>query len=379
MLLISNDRGPWADISLPIPELRACAEKTLQRLSSTDTAHTRTEDAGTNCGLSYILGTSGTDIFGAKVPPDIAILASGISPWKPISLRALPRGATVAFDFPYEGSHFVAIAVITAKGRGMPPFLGWQFLAAVIVSALTCLVLTRSFVDPIRRLQYSTEAFGRGDLTARPDDKLLKRRDELGELSNTIGQMSSRIGALLSSQKNFLIQVSHELGSPLTRLNIALKLARRKADEVHAVDFDRIQHESSELNSMIQQLLQLARLESGLERDQEDVYSLNELVREVCDDGQFMAGESGKQVHLLSSSETLMRGYRELLKRALDNVLRNAIRFTPEGSCVDVEILAHQDDRVLIQVRDHGSVWYRLGTRHRPPGCSRKRGYHIRG
>ncbi len=332
----SNDRGPWADMSLPLPALRACAERTLQRLDSLRTTHALTGDADAKCGLSYILRTSGTDVFGATVPKDIASLASEVTPQLPISLQPDPRKAMVAFDVPYEDSHLVAIAIIAAKRRGMPPFLGWQFLAAVLVSALTCLVLTRSLVDPIRRLQCCTEAFGRGDLAARPDEKLLKRKDELGELSNTIGQMSSRIGALLSSQKNFLIQVSHELGSPLTRLNIALKLARRKADEVHAAEFDRIQHESSELNSMIQQLLQLARLESGLERDQEDVYSLNELVREVCEDGQFIASESGKRVHLLSSSELLMRGYRELLKRALDNVLRNAIRFAPEGSCVDV-------------------------------------------
>lgn len=351
----SNDRGPWADMSLPIPELRVCAENRLQLLISTRTTHAAAEDAGAKCGLSYILDSSGSDVFGATVPNDIVSLAAEVTTQLPISLQALPRKVTIAFDVPYKGSHFVAIATVAAKRRGMPPFLGWQFLAAVFVSALTCLVLTRSLVDPIRRLQCCTEAFGRGDLAARPDEKLLKRKDELGELSNTIGQMASRIGALLSSQKNFLIQVSHELGSPLTRLNIALKLARRKADEVHAAAFDRIQHESSELNSMVQQLLQLARLESGLERDQEEIFPLNELVREVCDDAQFIASESAKQVHLLSYSELLMRGYRELLKRALDNVLRNAIRFAPEGSCVAVEILSHPNDRVLIQVTDHGT------------------------
>jgi two-component system sensor histidine kinase CpxA len=226
---------------------------------------------------------------------------------------------------------------------------------ATVVSALTCLVLTRHFAGPIRRLQHSTESFGRGDLDSRPDALLLKRHDELGDLSKTIGQMSTRISRLLSSQKNFLIQVSHELGSPLTRLNVALALARRKAAPALIPELDRIQQESSELNSMVQQLLRLARLESGLEREGKELYALHELIAEVCFDNQLIADEAAKKLHLLSSPQIHMWGYRELLKRALDNVLRNAIRFTPEGSQVEVDVVRASDGEVvLIQVRDGG-------------------------
>jgi two-component system sensor histidine kinase CpxA len=167
--------------------------------------------------------------------------------------------------------------------------------------------------------------------------------------------MSSRIGTLLSSQKNFLIQVSHELGSPLSRMNVALALARRKANPALLPELNRIQGDSSELNSMVQQLLRLARLESGLEEEEEEVYSLHELLQQVCFDNQFTAEQTSKQVHLLSSPPDSLRGYRELLKRALDNVLRNAIRFSPEGGRVEVDVLSRPNGLVVIQVRDNGA------------------------
>jgi two-component system, OmpR family, sensor histidine kinase CpxA len=166
--------------------------------------------------------------------------------------------------------------------------------------------------------------------------------------------MSTRISTLLSSQKNFLIQVSHELGSPLSRLNVALALARRKANPALIPELNRIQADSSELNSMIQQLLRLARLESGLEEEEEEVYSLDELLQQVCLDNQFTAEQTSKHLFLLSSPQINMRGYRELLKRALDNILRNAIRFTPEGGRVEVEVLCRPNDQVVIHVKDSG-------------------------
>jgi len=105
---------------------------------------------------------------------------------------------------------------------------------------------------------------------------------------------------------------------------------------------------------MVQQLLRLARLESGLEQEEEEVYSLHELLQQVCLDNQFTAEQNSKQVHLLSSPRVNMRGHRELLKRALDNILRNAIRFTPEGGRVEVDVLSRPNDIVVIQVRDSG-------------------------
>jgi two-component system sensor histidine kinase CpxA len=304
----------------------------------------------------YILDPSRTELLAAAGSSAARSLAAEVTPSNPLALIAFRNEVgMVAFDAPINDAHFVAVAMLPGRANGPPPLLWWQFGVAAVVSAITCLLLTRYFVDPIRKLQRSTESFGRGNLASRPDASLLERKDELGDLSRTISQMSSRIGTLLSSQKNFLIQVSHELGSPLSRMNVALALARRKANPALLPELNRIQGDSSELNSMVQQLLRLARLESGLEEEEEEVYSLHELLQQVCFDNQFTAEQTSKQVHLLSSPPVSLRGYRELLKRALDNVLRNAIRFSPEGGRVEVDVLSRPNGLVVIQVRDSGA------------------------
>jgi two-component system, OmpR family, sensor histidine kinase CpxA len=339
-----------APVSVPLPDLQACLQTTIQARSAG-----RFTQVANQCGLVYILDPSRSELLASTGSPVARSLAAEVTPSNPLALLVFRNEVTmVAFDAPINNAHFVAVATLRGKANGPPPLLWWQFAVAAVVSAVTCFLLTGYFIDPIRRLQRSTESFGRGNLDSRPDASLLARKDELGDLSRTISQMSTRIGTLLSFQKNFLIQVSHELGSPLSRMNVALALARRKANPALLPELNRIQGDSSELNSMVQQLLRLARLESGLEQEEEDVYSLHELLQQVCLDNQFTAEQTRKQVRLLFSPQLNMRGYRELLKRALDNILRNAIRFTPDGGRVEVDVLYRPNDLVVIQVKDSG-------------------------
>jgi two-component system sensor histidine kinase CpxA len=349
VVLMTHHLNRMPPVSLPLPDLQACLEATIQARDAG-----RFKQAADRCGLVYILDPSRTEMLASGPSRAARSLAAEVTPKTPLRLLTLRNEVMVAFDAPVSNAHFIAVAILPGKANGPPPLLWWQFAVAAVVSAVTCLVLTRYFVDPIRRLQRSTESFGHGNLGSRPDPSLLYRKDELGDLSRTIGQMSTRIATLLSSQKNFLIQVSHELGSPLSRLNVALALARRKAGPAVIPELNRIQGDTSEISSMVQQLLRLARLESGLEQEEEEIYSLHELLQQVCFDNQFTAEQASKQVHLLSAPEVNMRGYRELLKRALDNILRNAIRFTPEGGRVEVDVLSRPHDVVLIQVRDSG-------------------------
>jgi two-component system sensor histidine kinase CpxA len=349
LVLMTHHLNRVPPVSVPLPDLQACLRTTIQARNAG--RFTQTAD---QCRLVYILDPSRTELLSSDDSLAARSLAAEVTPGTPLRLEVFRNEVMVAFDTPINNAHFVAVAILRGRGNGPPPILWWQFAVAAVVSAVTCLLLTRYFIEPIRKLQRSTESFGRGNLDSRPDASLLERKDELGDLSRTISQMSTRIGTLLSSQKNFLIQVSHELGSPLSRLNVALALARRKASPALIPELNRIQVDSSELNSMVQQLLRLARLESGLEQEEEEVYSLRELLQEVCLDNQFTAEQTSKQVHLLSSPQINMRGHRELLKRALDNILRNAIRFTPEGSRVEVDVLSRLDDIVVIQVRDSG-------------------------
>jgi two-component system sensor histidine kinase CpxA len=349
LVLMTHHLNRVPPVSVPIPDLQACLKTTIQAQSAG-----RFRQTAAQCRLVYILDPSRTELLFSDGSLAARSLAAEVTPTTPLRLEAFRNEVMIAFDTPINNAHFVAVAILRGRTTGPPPLLWWQFAVAAVVSTVTCLLLTRYFIDPIRKLQRSTESFGRGNLGSRPDTSLLERKDELGDLSRTISQMSSRIGTLLSSQKNFLIQVSHELGSPLSRMNVALALARRKAHPALLPELNRIQGDSSELNSMVQQLLRLARLESGLEEEEEEVYSLHELLQQVCLDNQFTAEQTSKQVHLLSSPQINMRGYRELLKRALDNILRNAIRFTPEGGRVEVDVLCRPNDLVVIHVKDGG-------------------------
>jgi two-component system sensor histidine kinase CpxA len=350
MVSITHPPMPMQPLSLHLPQLSACVARALQARDPGDA-----KQIAAQCGVVYIQDGGGHARLGAQAGAEVHALAGQVTTEAPLGLRPIPKQLMIAFAVPIGTLPFVAVAILPNQPPALPPMLWWQLLAATLVSAMSCLLLTRHLVDPIRKLQLCTEAFGRGKLDSRPDSRLLRRNDELGELSLTIGQMSDRISRLMASQKDFLIQVSHELGSPLTRLNVALALARRKAPASLRPEFDRIQYESTELNSMVQQLLRLARFESGLERQGQEFFSLHELMLEVCYDNELVANESHKQLQLVSSVQVHFWGYRELLKRAMDNVLRNAIRFTPEGS--RVELFAGNDpdgQTVLIQVRDRG-------------------------
>jgi two-component system sensor histidine kinase CpxA len=129
-------------------------------------------------------------------------------------------------------------------------------------------------VRPITRLNAVAEQFGAGDLKARTSRSLSRRKDELGDLGRTFNQMAERIESLIVRYKNFLAHASHELGSPLTRLNIALALARRKAGHQLEPEHDRIGQEADRLNSLVQELFVVAGSPGKRERTQSKSCSL---------------------------------------------------------------------------------------------------------
>jgi two-component system sensor histidine kinase CpxA len=195
-----------------------------------------------------------------------------------------------------------------------------------------------------------------GDLKARVPDRTSLRSDEFGELGRAFNEMATRIESLVARYKVFLAQASHELGSPLTRLNIALALARRGAGpEIHPA-LRRIGREADNLNSLVQQLLLLARLESGNELPREAVaFNVASIVDEACANASFEAGEQSKSVFVSARDDYQLVGYPDLLQRALDNVLRNGVRFCRTEVRVQVSFFREQGGTVgLIRVNDDG-------------------------
>ncbi|MBF0495457.1 MAG: HAMP domain-containing protein [Deltaproteobacteria bacterium] len=227
----------------------------------------------------------------------------------------------------------------------------------LIISGAIFHWLARYLVSPVIALSDATRRFAAGELNVRIGKSLGKRKDELSELANDFDLMAERIESLMTLQRQLLGDISHELRSPLARLNVALELARRQTGPMAEKFLNRIEQEAESLNEMIGQLLSLTRLEGGFGGILMTPVNLTRLVHEVVKDGDFEAQGSNRGVKLLESEDCIIHGNEKLLGRAIENVVRNAIRYTAEKTEVEISITKDEHQPVpyaVISVRDHG-------------------------
>ncbi len=211
-------------------------------------------------------------------------------------------------------------------------------LAMMFVGALSCYGLARYLTSPVSKLRAATQELARGNLSARVVPALGKRRDELASLAVDFDQMAETIESLINSQRRLLGDISHELRSPLARLNVALELARQRSGVDATSALERIQREAEILNEMIGQLLALTRLESGAEKVRKSEFDLALLVREISDDADFEARSRKRSVKIQSVEKCIIVGNKQLLRRAIENVVRNAVLYTAENTEVEVKL-----------------------------------------
>jgi two-component system, OmpR family, sensor kinase len=233
-----------------------------------------------------------------------------------------------------------------------PDTLPYRLLAIVLVTGLVAVLLARYLSRPIARLRRATQQMAAGDLSVRVANQLAGADSETRALGHDLDAMAERIQALLESERRLRRDISHELRSPLTRLNISLELIRRKSSAELAPAFERVERDTARLDEMIRELLHLNRLEAeGIEHA--EAVDLAALARGVADDGAIEAERQGARLSLKAGLPCFVRGNPELLRRAIENVVRNAIRFTGAGEPVELELDA-DDERVELRVRDHG-------------------------
>jgi two-component system, OmpR family, sensor histidine kinase CpxA len=226
---------------------------------------------------------------------------------------------------------------------------------ALTVSGLICYFLTRYLTRPILRLRSVSQQISAGQLSARADAALESRRDEMGDLVRDFNSMANTTETLISSQRQLLYDVSHELRSPLARLNVALDLLRRRIGEIPALN--RRQIDLQRLNETIGRLLTVAKLEGSSTLQNTARVDLPDLVSSIAADADFEAQERGSRVEVAESADLAVLGDPSLLRSAIENVLRNALRFTAPGTPVEVLLQAApalNGDEAIIVVRDHG-------------------------
>jgi two-component system OmpR family sensor kinase len=245
----------------------------------------------------------------------------------------------------------------THGGPGGPmqpfqPFLG--VATAILASLIFAWLLARYFSKPIQSLRLAFEAIASGNLNARLGSEMGQRSDELADLGRDFDAMADRLRSLVEGQRRMLHEVSHELRSPLARLQVAIGLARQQPEKIGA-SLTRIERESARMEKLVGELLTLSRLDALGHPLDLDVIDFGELVVSVVDDARFEAEANGRTLELAGNCWICIKGDLELLHRAIENVVRNALKHTAPGSAVIVEAQLNLGrDEIHLSVLDRG-------------------------
>jgi two-component system sensor histidine kinase CpxA len=236
-----------------------------------------------------------------------------------------------------------------------------QVFVAIAVGGVTTWALVLLFTRPLVRLRQAARELAQGNLKTRIQTPIRRsrtfREDEFKALVHDFNHMAGRLESLVDAQQLLLRDVSHELRSPLARLSVALELAREDAAPEMSAHLNRIEREAEKLNQLIGQLLTLSSMEAIEKTDNFRPISLRELVSEMIPDAAYEARQRQSSVSFSADQECVIAGNRELLYRAIENVVRNAVRYTENGSMVEIRLTstgANGQKRAVLEVNDQG-------------------------
>jgi two-component system OmpR family sensor kinase len=326
----------------------------------------------------YVVDAGGRELLGREVKPAMLAQArrelEAERPFRPVRELAAPDGARLLAFVPRQlrsGSGGPPGTGAAPGGYGDPhtrgpgpdggprgPFgPGWPFskpiplLASVIVSLLFAFLLAWYFSRPIRALRNAFEAAAAGDLAPRFAAGG-SGGDELKDLGRDFDRMSARLRALMDGQRRLLHDVSHELRSPLARLQAAIGLAHQQPDKI-ASSLERIERESVRMDRLVGELLTLSRLEANPDLPKDELVDMAELVDGVAADARFEAGTDGPAIAVAVEDGLQVRGAPDLLWRAVENVVRNAVKHGGAGGIVEL-VLRADGQLVHVEVLDRG-------------------------
>lgn len=314
----------------------------------------------------FLIDGSGRDLLEREIPPYIE---ARLERWREHRERAIRRRhgrddghGRDAHRQPIrleDGSAYRMIpdfhSITLLRVLQRPRVIALPVAIAALVSALICLLLGRYLTFPLERLGHATRQIAAGDLAQRVAPFMGGRRDEIADLAASFDRMTERLEQAFGAQRQLLSDASHELRSPLARLQAALGLARQRSGGQAARELDRMEMEIERLDELIGRLLELSRLEAGVDAAHAEEVEVQELLEGLVEDAQFEAASRGCQVELRQAFPATVRANAALLHSAIENVVRNAIRFTKPCTAVEIAMASGHDGKsIVIQIRDHG-------------------------
>ncbi len=361
----------WVGLGLRPPEfhetrrdlLRMCGRGAVAILERDGPAAMRAylQDVDGAPGLRVLLFDEGGSVLTAGSVPDGArdLAMEVVRHGQPDNAAPGPSPLTAARVLDSQGRPYAVVAQRPERPPPLMPepwFLVMRLFAVVLPGGVICYGLARYLTAPLRRLRAAAQQLARGDLKVRAGARVGNRRDEIGELGKDFDFMAERVESLMSAQRRLLRDMSHELRSPLARLNIAMGLVGKHTDPETRAALDRIEREAERLDELVGGILTLSHMESA-EAVERDTVDLSVLVQEIAADAAFEANSRHRDVRVVALEACTVTGSTVLLRSAIENIVRNAVHYTAEGTEVEISLRCAAEGAgavSLISVRDRG-------------------------
>jgi two-component system sensor histidine kinase CpxA len=350
-----NSEHPWwiQPERHQMPILADLAARTFQEQGPTGLQQLLDDLSLTNRSRFWLVDSGGRELTNRLVPADILHGASAAEQneglYHSFEANVLAARATT------PQGQYILIAELTppALNERVPGDILWTLKLGTIFSAFVCLLIAHYLTKPIERLRDATHELARGNLDIRAGENLGTRKDEIADLVRDFDIMAGELRNQIQSERNLLSGVSHELRSPIARMRLALTIARYANEPERNEMLNRIEQDTVQLDSMLERILTVARLESGQLQPHFTLIDLNDVIDDVLHDANFEAAATGATITYHGTGEIKVTGDAGLLHSAVENLVRNAMFYSGREGKIEVT-LAKVNDNAVITVRDNG-------------------------
>lgn len=319
-----------------------------------------------NIGLSrhmalFLLSSTG-EIIGSNTPPDKVKEAAQQLRKNQFPNSGIFKFGTLTVSHEIISHTGIVYRLAAVSERPLSAFvkIPWtgltiMLIVSTIISGLICYILSLYLTRPLRSLSSAVKSITTGKLNTRVGPIKGHSNDEIAKLSTDFDRMAAELENIIRSKERLLQDISHELRSPLTRLNIAIELGRQKTNQLAEVEFNRMETECARLNFLIGEILEFARLEKSTTEIKLEKINIKNLLLEIINDGNFESKRYSKRIIAEMDSDCEIKIDCRLLHRALENVVRNALHYTPKDKKIFISLFKKLEDKaVYIKIMDEG-------------------------